>query len=428
VAMQESARDLASLVVPRVGRLIDTGDRWEPYRLVDVDGMTVHAVAEFLRDLQAAGRSAATARSYGLDLLRWFRFLWAVGVVWDRATRVEARDFCRWLQVAGKPERLPRRPGEQPSAARHPARGRQPYSVAVRAHSETVLRGFYAFHLDTVSGPVLNPFPLDRVRRGRRAHAHRNPMEPAGNERVGRYRPAMPARLPRSIPDAEFNAIFAGLPSHRDRALVAFYVSTGARASELLSATQGGTDPGRQVIAVVRKGSREIQELPASPDAFVWLRLYQLEMDGLIPRGRHLPLWWTVRRPVRPLTYPAVHRMFERAVNRAEAARTGTTTESASGSAPPAAVGTTLHSLRHTAAYRMAQDPSLPLTDVQFVLNHASLSTTQLYLTPRQEEVIRRVLAHHDGQTRRATDRARPASAPGYRADTMQTLFGGGAR
>ena len=39
--------------------------------------------------------------------------------------------------------------------------------------------------------------------------------------------------------DEQFNEIFARLPSHRDRALVAFYVSTGARASELLSVTQG---------------------------------------------------------------------------------------------------------------------------------------------------------------------------------------------
>jgi hypothetical protein len=27
-------------------------------------------------------------------------------------------------------------------------------------------------------------------------------------------------------------------------------------------------------ITVIRKGSRAIQQLPASPDAFVWLRLY----------------------------------------------------------------------------------------------------------------------------------------------------------
>ena len=47
--------------------------------------------------------------------------------------------------------------------------------------------------------------------------------------------------------------------------------------------------------------------------------------------------------------------------------------------------GATLHALRHTAAYRMAEDPALPLTDVQFVLGHAQLSTTQIYLTPARK-------------------------------------------
>ena len=51
---------------------------------------------------------------------------------------------------------------------------------------------------------------------------------------------AVPVRIPRSVPDEEFNEIFARLPSHRDRALVAFYVSTGARASELLSVRRTG--------------------------------------------------------------------------------------------------------------------------------------------------------------------------------------------
>src|SRR5207253_2608156 len=90
---------------------------------------------------------------------------------------------------------------------------------------------------------------------------------------------------------------------------------------------------------------RELQQLPASTDAFVWLRLYQLEMDGKLPRGSGQPLWWTLRRPFRPLAYHAAHRMFERA-------------------GQAAGMDTTLHSLRHTAAYRMAEDPALPLTDV----------------------------------------------------------------
>jgi hypothetical protein len=84
----------------------------------------------------------------------------------------------------------------------------------------------------------------------------------------------------------------------------------------------GRGDPGRQVITVVREGTRELQELPASSDAFVWLRLYQAEMKGLTPRGRRQPLWWTLRRPARPLTYHAVHRMFERVNEKAGSAAT----------------------------------------------------------------------------------------------------------
>ena len=102
---QDVIRDLAALPVPLAGALQETGDPWEPYRIVDAGGEPVAAVAEFFRDLQAAGRSEATLRSYGHDLLRWFRFLWAVEVPWNRATRIEARDFCRWMLVAGKPSR-----------------------------------------------------------------------------------------------------------------------------------------------------------------------------------------------------------------------------------------------------------------------------------------------------------------------------------
>ena len=72
---QDAVRDLAVLPVPLVGALRATGDPWEPYRIVDAAGEPVTAVAEFFRDLQAAGRSEATLRSYGGDLLRWFRFL-----------------------------------------------------------------------------------------------------------------------------------------------------------------------------------------------------------------------------------------------------------------------------------------------------------------------------------------------------------------
>ena len=185
---------------------------------------------------------------------------------------------------------------------------------------------------------------------------------------------------------------------------MAFYVSTGARASELLSAARGDVDPGRQVIAVVRKGSRVVQELPASTDAFVWLRLYQQETRDLVPKGPKEALWWTLRRPFRPLTYDATRMVFNKA-NTALGANW------------------TLHDLRHSAAKRMVRDPDLTLADVQWVLGHVHITTTQLYTAPTPDEVIAHVLAHHE---RQRTERAKPPAppAPGYRPEVLATLFG----
>jgi integrase len=325
-------------VVPAAGRLVQTGDLWEPYYLRDPDGVPVGPVSEYLRELQAAGRPATTQRSYSLALLRWFRFTWAVGMPWNQATRAEARDFCRWLQLADKPAR--------PTAERRTGPGKRPASTrfapSTVAHCETVCRSFYAYHLEAGTGPIVNPFPLARPGR---AHAHHNPLDPFPRRKSGLFRPGVPKTVPRQIPDSVFNELFAGLGSNRDRALVAFWVSTGARASELLGVTRSGADPGQQLITVIRKGSRAIQALPASPDAFVWLRLYQQEVHGLVPARADDPLWWTLRRPFRPLAYNAARMMFDRA-------------NAAIGS------GWSLHSLRHTAAYRLARDPGMPITDV----------------------------------------------------------------
>ena len=112
---------------------------------------------------------------------------------------------------------------------------------------------------------------------------------------------------------------------------------------------------------MIRKGTRALQSLPAAPDAFVWLRLYQAQLSGLVPAGRDEPLWRTLRRPLRALGYDAARAMFTRANAALDS-------------------NWSLHDLRHTAAYRMARDPQMPLTDVQWVLGHAHLSTTQRYL------------------------------------------------
>src|SRR5260370_38984933 len=98
----EPCLDVAGLVVPLAGGLRETGDPWEPFRLVDPAGETVAPAAAYLRDVQACGRSEATLRSYGMDLLRWFRFCWGAGVEWDRGTRARAGGVCPGLRDGGR--------------------------------------------------------------------------------------------------------------------------------------------------------------------------------------------------------------------------------------------------------------------------------------------------------------------------------------
>jgi site-specific recombinase XerD len=386
--------------VPRVGKLHETGDPWEPYQLHDAEGAVVTSVTAFLNDLQAAGRPGTTQYSYANDLLRWFRFCWAIAVPWNQATRIEARDFSRWIQISDKT--AGRRTSLQPGTV-NPLTGKaspgRAYAPTTVLHSETVLRTFYEFHVEAGTGPIVNPFPL--VRTGR-AHAHHNPMEPFHNERTGLYRPRLPRRIPRQIPDEKFNELFAALGYNRDRALVAFWISTGARAEELLGLIRSGVDPGQQLVTVIRKGSRALQQLPASPDSFIWLRLYEEQMRGLVPTSPDDPVWWTLRRPYRHLTYHAARAMFIRA-NEVLGANWS------------------LHDLRHTAAYRMARDPEMPITDVQWVLGHAHLTTTQIYVTPTADDVVRSVLAHH---RRQAAPKPPPQPAPGYRPESLGILFG----
>ncbi|GHA73516.1 hypothetical protein GCM10010345_90310 [Streptomyces canarius] len=85
----------------------------------------------------------------------------------------------------------------------------------------------------------------------------------------GRYRPSLPQRLPRRLPDDCFNELLAALRYNRDRALLALWVSNGARASELLTSRQRDPLPAEQLLGVIRKGSRAFQQLPSSPDAFM---------------------------------------------------------------------------------------------------------------------------------------------------------------
>lgn len=203
----DAPRDLSRLAVPLRGSLEATGDLFEPYRLVDAFGVVVVPAAAYFRELTACGRPSATHRSYGMAMLRCWRFLQAVGVRRDQATRADARDFCSWIQLADKPVRMHWRypDGDAPGALTARAAAGTPnpvtgkpspgrgYATATVVHCESVLRGFYEFHLQAGSGPMVNPFPLARGRRGRLPRRRRpqrhhlgHPSRQPGNPMAGR--------------------------------------------------------------------------------------------------------------------------------------------------------------------------------------------------------------------------------------------------
>lgn len=360
----------------------------------------------WLRDLATCDVSPATLRSYAYDLLRWLRFLHVLGLRWERAERVHVRALVEFLRTAPDPAHARRSPGRPSLGSVNAITGKPNptpgYAPRTINHQLTVLRGFYAYALDADLGPLVNPVPEQRAPGGGRLLAHQNPLEPVRRARRARYRQKVPKSLPRSLTNAAADALFSALRSNRDRALVAFWLSSGVRASELLGLRHEWIDYGRKTIKVISKGSRCLEEVPASADAFVWLALYLAERApvGMVTSG---PVWLTLRRPHRPLTYHAARAVLLRA---------------------NALLGTnhSLHDLRHTAATRMANDPHFSLVEVQTILRHASVTTTQIYLQPRLEDLIEKMA---DLDERRRVVAARPVSVPcGYDHAELAELLG----
>ena len=172
----------------RWGRWLRPDDPWEPYRLLDAPAGG-RAGGGVLRG-PAGVRGASARRSARMG---WTCCAGSGSCGRSGSAGIGRRGSRRGTSVAGCGR------GQAGPAALAPssewwdrdrlARAGDGYAAAVRAHCETVLRGFYDFHRDVGTGPMLNPFPLDRSRRGGRANAHHNPMEPSRNERTGLYRP-----------------------------------------------------------------------------------------------------------------------------------------------------------------------------------------------------------------------------------------------
>lgn len=389
------------VVVPAVGRVYEVvaGPFWV---VESADGTAVDPIERFLADFWARGMSPSSVESYARALLRWFRFLWSTDTGWERVSRDDVRDFVLWMKSTPKPGRPADARGQVVNVVTGKHGPGNFFAPATINHNLSVVSAFYEFHIHRFEGPLINPVPVRQGREGDRFAAHLNPMSALPASPRAGYRQKEAKREPRSLPDTAVQKVFELLGSDRDRALFSFWLSSAARPSELISMPNSMVDPGRQLITVVRKGTQALQSIPAAPEAFVWFRLYQEALPAEFQQPDKAA-WWTLRRPFRVLDYDAARAVFRR-VN--------------------AVLGSnwTLHDLRHTAAIRMAEDPRVSLTDIQRILGHASLSTTQEYLRSRDEDVFARVREHL--QNPRPAIPAVAQIPEGYAAGDLDELFG----
>ncbi|MGS2807786.1 tyrosine-type recombinase/integrase [Nocardia sp. MW-W600-9] len=352
----------------------------------------------YLRDLAVGDGSPLTIRSYAYGLLRWFRLLWLLGVVWEKATEAEVVVLVGWLRTAPNPQRRRRTSEASKPGAINPRTGKAMpaagYARTTINHALSSVSGFYEYHGHHSRGPVINPVPSSPQRR--RALAHLSPLEPKPVVGRARLRQRVPQRPPRAIPDRLWDELFDAMVCERDRALMEFFVSSGARAAELLGVTPEDLDWAGRRIYVVSKGTRDRQAIPASPQAFVRLALY-FDQIGTPAPGESI--WRTRRGKDRPLTYWALRRILQRANT---------------------VLGTnwTWHDARHTAATRMANSGKLTLPEVQAILRHANIQTTSRYLSVGVEELFDKLTEHY------ARPKPQAHFPTGYAADDIAAVFG----
>ncbi|NVN52929.1 hypothetical protein HLY00_2220 [Mycolicibacterium hippocampi] len=248
-------------------------------------------------------------------------------------------------------------------------------------------------------GPLINPVPKSR-RDISRVDAHRQHFDgPLRHEQKrAPYRQKVAERAPRALSVDLYEEVFTSLRTNRDRAVVATAISSGLRASELLSMRRGLLHAADQTAEIIPKGGNGSRVLVRiSPTAFLWIARYLAERPVGPPDE---PVWMTVRGCRRPLTYWAMRQVLERS---------------------NALLGSnvTMHDFRHTFCMRLAQDENMTIAEMQELMRHASIASTTRYLRPSLTELIDKLDQHwHKPPS------PPPAPAKGYAAEDLQVLFG----
>lgn len=176
---------------------------------------------------------------------------------------------------------------------------------------------------------------------------------------------------PHFLQEKEYRALIKGATGHsnpflvlRDQALLATFLGTGARVSELIHVDLGDLDLRAKRIRLHRKGG-DIQTLPLNDEVISYLRLYLKQR-----RCRaHARAVFVSIRGFR-LTQQAIGSIVNRCA--------------ASARLPRAKISP--HTLRHTFATTLLSNGE-NLQTIRVLMNHKSLSTTARYLHTQDEQL-----------------------------------------
>ncbi|HET9652840.1 MAG TPA: site-specific tyrosine recombinase XerD [Usitatibacter sp.] len=192
--------------------------------------------------------------------------------------------------------------------------------------------------------------------------------------------PKLPRSLPRSLSEAEVEALLAAPDVEtphglRDRAMLETLYASGLRVSELvgLKTVQVSLDMG--VVRILGKGSKE-RLTPLGEEATDWITRYQEEARPALLGARKSDALFVTARGA-PLTRQAFWALIKRYAVRAGIAR----------SISP-------HTLRHAFATHLINHGA-DLRVVQMLLGHADISTTQIYTHVARERLKALHAKHH---------------------------------
>ena len=176
---------------------------------------------------------------------------------------------------------------------------------------------------------------------------------------------------PHYLQQDEYRALLRGATHHpnpfivlRDQALLATFLGTGARVSELIHVDLKDLDIRAKRIRLHRKGG-DVQTLPLSDEVITFLRVY---MKDRRRRAHCRAVFVSIRG--RRLTQQSIGAIVDRCATRARLPRSRVSP----------------HTLRHTFATTLLANGE-NLQTIRVLMNHKSLSTTARYLHTQDEQL-----------------------------------------